>query len=66
MSDSEFKQLLLQTLTKLDDKLDEISKEVAGLSTEIALLKRDKAWTKYLAGVVGGGISLALSMLLKP
>ena len=63
MSDKELIQLILASLNKLDNKLDMLTEEVSNLKLEAELIKRDKAWTKYLAGIVGGGISIVASLI---
>ncbi len=65
MSDNEAHQIILELLTRLDTKLDTLSKTVSTLSTEVALLKRDKAWQKYIAGAVGSAVTLVITFIVK-
>jgi hypothetical protein len=63
MSDKELIQLILASLNKLDNKLDTLTEEVSNLKIEAELIKRDKVWARYMAGIVGGGISIVASLI---
>ena len=64
MSDNELHQIILSRLTDLASKLDSVQKAVYDLNVEVALLKRDKQWGKYIAGIIGSVATIFISFLL--
>lgn len=61
MSNNEVQEILLDQIRQLSVKMDNLSTSVAGLSTEIALLKRDKAWSKWLIGTVSSLLTIGIT-----
>jgi tetrahydromethanopterin S-methyltransferase subunit F len=65
MSDKELTQLILNALSNLERKVDSLKEEVADLRTEAELIKRDKSWGKWLAGIVGSALTLIISIYMR-
>jgi prefoldin subunit 5 len=64
MSSSEVQEILIDQIRQLSNKIDALNTSVSGLSTEIALLKRDKAWSKWLIGTISSLVTLGVSAFI--
>lgn len=53
-----------EDIKELRSDIKELTKAVSDLTVEVALLKRDRAWGKWVAGVVGSGVTLMINLLL--
>jgi hypothetical protein len=53
-----------EDIKELRSDIKELTKAVANLSLEVALLKRDKAWQKWVAGVVGSVLTLVVNTVI--
>jgi hypothetical protein len=64
VSDNELHQIILSRLTDLSSKLDKLQETVYNLNVEVAVLKRDRQWGKYIAGIIGSVATLFISFIL--
>ena len=48
----------------LRSDIKELTKAVSDLATEIALIKRDRQWGKWLAGLVGSVATLVINFIV--
>ena len=60
MGHDETQILLIKTLERLESKIESLNDTVGELSTEVALLKRDKAWARWLIGIASSVSTLVL------
>jgi hypothetical protein len=65
MTDRELTQLILNSISKMEAKLDDLRSEVANLRTEAELVKRDKKWAQWVVGVISSGFTFFLTTWFK-
>ncbi len=53
-----------EDIRDLRSDIKDLTQAVSQLSTEIALIKRDKVWGKWLIGVISSFATLALNFLI--
>jgi hypothetical protein len=53
-----------EDIKELRADIKALTSAVANLTTEVALLKRDRAWGKWLAGIVGSVATLLLNAFI--
>ena len=54
----------IEDIKELRSDIKELTKAVANLTTEVALLKRDRVWAKWVAGIVGSGLTLIINFFV--
>jgi hypothetical protein len=65
MTDRELTQLILNSISKLEGKVDDLREEVASLRTESELIKRDKKWAQWIIGAVSSIFTFFLTTWFK-
>lgn len=64
MSENEAHQIILDLLTKLETKLDNMEKSMHNLDKKVALIERDRAWGRWLIGGTSSIFTLILSAII--
>ena len=65
VSDNELHKLIISQLEDLASKLDKMQESVYNLNMEVALLKRDRQWGKYIAGIIGSIATMVIGYVVK-
>jgi hypothetical protein len=65
MTDKELTQLILNSISRLESKVDDLRSEVSELRTESELIKRDKKWAQWIIGIVSSGLTFILTLWVK-
>ena len=64
MSAGEAHQIILDLLSKLETKLDNMEKSMHNLDKKVALIERDKAWGRWLVGATSSVLTLIFGAIL--
>ena len=57
-------QMSQDDIRDLRADIKDLTKAVSELATEVALLKRDKAWARWVIGIISSGTTLLISTYL--
>jgi hypothetical protein len=52
-------------IDKLDGKIDKLREDLYEVREQTALVKRDRAWGKWIAGIFGSAITLVLDYVVR-